>query len=150
MTVPALLAERVQLPSGWTLDTTLPFPTVWPLTAGHTLVTYAAASKDPAPRSFAHTGLLALVRHDPTGVLTPVFEALGDVEVAGEAYVVPLSSDELARVRALPTIEELFKASGAVDEDAVRARFGFFKKQASWLYRLAAAKHPAFVSWLAI
>lgn len=153
--VKQIMEAEVALGGGFDWRFSLPFPTVWPLVAGPTIVSYGAGlRRGSSPTLFEHSALLCRVVHDPARRLFPTFERLAStVEAAGVTATRPISSTELEQVNALPLVDDLFfemvnaKTSPAL-EAAIRTRVDFFEKTHGWMFAMIAPFHPAFTTWL--
>ena len=151
----AIFAAELALPGAWDLRTSLPVPTVWPLTAGPTLVTYAAALGDSdSPTLFEYTGLLGRIVHDPTERLAPTYERLATtVEALSFTAAQPISGAAIEAIQKLPGIDELYAALASGDTrpellEWLRARWRFFRLTHGWLYEQLVPLHGAFFGWL--
>ncbi len=151
----AIFTAELALPGSWDLRTSLPVPTVWPLTPGPTLVTYAAALGDSdSPTLFEYTGLLARVVHDPTERLSPTYERLATtIEALSFTATQPISSATIEAIQKVPGTDAIYLALASGDpkpelETWLRARWRFFEHTHGWLAEQLVPLHGAFFAWL--
>lgn len=154
-TVRQIMEAEVELESGFDWRFSLPFPTVWPIVVGPTLVSYGAGLRSAnSPTLFEYSALLCRVVHDPSRALFPTFERLTQtVEAAGVTAARPISGAELEQVKALPSLDDVFfeMVKGNTSprhEPCIRSRFEFFEKTHGWMFAMISPLHPAFTTWL--